>query len=66
MKARIACGFLWGVVATVAMTLVHLGIWAVEGRLTVHAMATQMMPAMIISKMFETGLPIGAHEVTQN
>jgi uncharacterized membrane protein YagU involved in acid resistance len=24
-------------------------------------MATQMMPAMIISKMFETGLPIGAH-----
>lgn len=61
MKTRIACGFLWGVVATVAMTLVHFGIWAVEGRLAIHNMATQMMPAIIISKMFGPALPVGTH-----
>jgi hypothetical protein len=61
MNARIARGFLWGVVATVAMTLVHIGIWAVEGRLTIDAMATRMMPSIIIAKMFGPGLPTATH-----
>ena len=61
MNARIARGFLWGVVATVAMTLVHFGIWTVEGRLSVHAMATQMMPAIIITRMFGAALPVSTH-----
>ena len=61
MNTRIARGFLWGVLATVAMTCVHFGIWAVEGRLTIHAMATQMMPAIIIARMFGPGLPVSTH-----
>src|SRR5579871_4068214 len=63
MNIRLARGFLWGVVATVAMTLVHLGIWAVEGRLTIHNMATQMMPSIIIARMFGDALPVSMHLV---
>ncbi|HVB55571.1 MAG TPA: hypothetical protein VNE63_03935 [Candidatus Acidoferrales bacterium] len=61
MNTRLVRGFVWGVVATIAMTLVHIGIWAGEGRLTIHAMATQMMPAIIIAKMFGPGLPVSTH-----
>jgi hypothetical protein len=61
MNSRIIRGFIWGVVATVAMTLMHISIWAVEGRLTIHAMATQMMPSTIIARMFGTGLPVPIH-----
>jgi hypothetical protein len=55
--ARMARGFLWGAVATVLMTCTHTAIWAVQGRLTVHAFETQAMPAIIITKMFGPGLP---------
>ena len=61
MNTRILRGILWGVVATVAMTLVHITIWGVEGRLTIHAMATRMMPSIIIAKMFGPGLPVSTH-----
>jgi hypothetical protein len=58
---RIARGILWGVVATVAMTITHFTIWGVEGRLTIHAMATRMMPSVIIAKIFGPGLPVPTH-----
>ncbi|MGI0134195.1 MAG: hypothetical protein ACREBW_04475 [Candidatus Micrarchaeaceae archaeon] len=63
MNTRIARGFLWGMVATVAMTVTHLSIWTAEGQLTIHAMATHMMPAIIITKMFGPGLPVSTHLV---
>ena len=59
--ARMARGSLWGAVATVLMTCTHTAIWAVQGRLTVHAFETQAMPAMIITKMFGSGLPASTH-----
>lgn len=61
MNTRIARGILWGVVATVAMTITHVTIWGVEGRLTIHAMATRMMPSVIIAKIFGPGLPVPTH-----
>lgn len=61
MNLRIARGFLWGTVATVAMTLTHFSIWAVEGQLTIHNMVTRMMPSNIITKVFGSGLPVSTH-----
>ena len=61
MNTRILRGILWGIVATVAMTLVHITIWGVEGKLTIHAMATRMMPSVIIAKIFGPGLPVPTH-----
>jgi hypothetical protein len=58
---RIARGFLWGALATVLMTCTHTAIWAVQGRLSVQAFETQAMPAIIITKMFGTGLPASTH-----
>lgn len=59
--ARMARGFLWGAVATVLMTCTHTAIWAVQGRLTVHAFETQAMPAVIITKMFGQDLAPSTH-----
>jgi hypothetical protein len=61
VNARMARGFLWGAVATILMTCTHAAIWAVEGRLTAYAFATQAMPAVIITKMFGPGLPVTTH-----
>ena len=61
MNTRLLRGFLWGAVATVAMTMVHFGIWTVEGRLTINNMVTKMMPSNIITKMFGPGLPVSTH-----
>jgi hypothetical protein len=58
---RMGRGFVWGAVATVLMTCTHTAIWAIEGRLSVHAFETQAMPAMIITKMFGPGLPATTH-----
>ena len=61
MNGRMARGFFWGMVATVLMTTMHILIWAATGRLTVMALATRTMPAMIIAKMFGTGLSTPVH-----
>ncbi|HWF12875.1 MAG TPA: hypothetical protein VG272_04000 [Candidatus Acidoferrales bacterium] len=61
MNNRIMRGFFWGMVATILMTTMHILIWAVTGRLTVMALATRTMPAMIIAKMFGTGLSTPVH-----
>jgi hypothetical protein len=61
MNSRMARGFFWGAVATILMTFVHILIWAVTGRLTVIALATRTMPAMIIAKMFGAGLSTPVH-----
>jgi hypothetical protein len=61
MNNRMARGFFWGMVATILMTSMHILIWAVTGRLTVMALATRTMPAMIIAKMFGTGLSTPVH-----
>jgi hypothetical protein len=58
---RIARGFLWGAVATIPMTLVHIAIWGTTGRLTVAALATRTLPGTIITKMFGSGLPVSTH-----
>jgi hypothetical protein len=58
---RMARGFLWGAIATVLMTCTHAAIWAIQGRLSVHAFETQAMPAVIITKMFGPGLPPPTH-----
>lgn len=60
-STRMARGFLWGAIATVLMTCTHTAIWAVQGRLSVHAFETQAMPAIIITKMFGTGMPASTH-----
>jgi len=61
MNTRMARGFLWGALATIPMTLVHIVIWGVTGRLTLQALATRAMPGMLTARMFGTGLPIGLH-----
>jgi len=61
MNSRMARGFFWGAVATILMTTMHILIWAVTGRLTVMALVTRTMPAMIISKMFGPGLSTPVH-----
>lgn len=61
MNIRMARGFFWGAVATVLMTTTHIVIWAVTGRLTVLALETRTMPAMIIAKMFGAGLATPVH-----
>jgi hypothetical protein len=47
-------------VATVAMTLTHMIIWAIAGRLTVVALTTKAMPSIIISRLLGP-LPTGVH-----
>ncbi len=61
MNTRIARGFLSGAVATIPMTLVHIAIWGITGRLTVAALATRTLPGTIITKMFGPGLPVSTH-----
>ena len=61
MNKRLLQGFLWGLVATIAMTLVHFSIWTVEGRLTINNVVTKMMPSNIITRMFGSGLPVSTH-----
>lgn len=61
MNSRMARGFFWGMVATVLMTSMHILIRAITGRLTVMALATRTMPAMIITKMFGPGLSTSVH-----
>jgi hypothetical protein len=60
MSARAWRGFLWGMVATVAMTLTHMIIWAIAGRLTVEALTTKAMPSIIITHLLGP-LPTGTH-----
>lgn len=61
VKTQILRGFLWGAVATVAMTIVHIMIWAITGRLTVMALATKTLPGVMIAKVFGPGLPTSIH-----
>lgn len=58
MSVRILRGFVWGVLATVAMTIVHLTIWTVTGRLTVVAVTSKMLPEIIVTKILGSGLPL--------
>jgi hypothetical protein len=58
MNARAWRGFLWGMAATVAMTLVHVISWAFAGRLTVLALTTKAMPSIIITRLLGP-LPTG-------
>lgn len=60
MNARVFRGFLWGMVATVAMTLVHMISWAIAGRLTILALTTRAMPSIIITRLLGP-LPTGVH-----
>jgi hypothetical protein len=61
MNTRIARGFLWGALATIPMTLVHILIWGVTGRLTLEALATRAIPGIMTGRMFGPGLPIALH-----
>ena len=58
---RIWQGFLWGVAATVAMTIAHVLIWALTGRLTVVPLATRTLPGSIIAKILGPALSTSAH-----
>lgn len=60
MRPRIWWGILWGLVATVAMTTTHVVIWAVTGRLSVHALATKALPSIIVTRLLGP-LPISLH-----
>ncbi len=61
MSARIVRGFVCGVLATVAMTIVHLSIWTVTGRLTAVAVTSKMLPEIIITRILGPGLPLSMH-----
>jgi len=47
--------------ATVAMTIVHIVIWAITGRLSVVALASKTLPGVMIARMFGPGLSTSAH-----
>lgn len=57
MNNRIRRGFLWGVGATVAMTLMHIAILAVTAHLTVEAVTVRMLPEVIVARILGSGLP---------
>ena len=61
MSARILRGFVCGVLATIAMTIVHLSIWTFTGRLTFVAVTSKMLPEIIITKILGPGLPLFMH-----
>ncbi|MGH9678744.1 MAG: hypothetical protein ACRD4Y_02210 [Candidatus Acidiferrales bacterium] len=61
MNGRLARGFFLGAVAVIPMTLTHILIWGVTGRLTVMALVTRAMPSIIIAKMFGPGLSVPVH-----
>lgn len=58
MNNRIQRGFLWGVGATVAMTLMHIAILAVTAHLTVEAVTVRMLPEVIVARVLGSGLAI--------
>jgi len=58
LNPRILRGFLWGVVATIAMTTVHILIFAVTGRLTAAGLTSEMLPEVIIIKIAGPVLPV--------
>jgi hypothetical protein len=61
LNARISAGILWGMVATVAMTITHVVIWAITGRLTIVALATRTLPGLIVAKIVGHRLPTPTH-----
>lgn len=60
-SARIWRGFLWGLAATVAMTITHVVIWALTGRLTVVALATGILPGTIVTKILGPAVSASAY-----
>lgn len=61
LKVRMLQGFFCGVLATVAMTIVHLSIWTVTGRLSVVAVTSKMLPEIIVAKILGPRLPTFLH-----
>ncbi len=57
MNPRIWQGFVWGVVATIAMTVVHIFALVIIPRLMGVTAIPMPMPEVIVLKIFGPGLP---------
>lgn len=54
-------GLVWGMVATAPMTVTHVAIWAVAGRLSVVALTSQALPSIIITSLLVPLLLASVH-----